>query len=165
MAAFFLVTLYTAQRAGESVEAARAGPASLPRCATAVRRSPSEGGEDALRRRANPRGWRCRSSAARWGWRARRRWSSRRSWCCCTTGRSSSGSFREALRQRWRYYAGAVRDVAHPRRVAVVVTTRRLRGLCRRVGVAVDIPPQPVGDDRPLPAAGDLATRSRARLR
>jgi len=108
MAAFFLLTLYTAQRAGESVRSAVGGSNQPPR--VALRRS-AEAQAKAERTRPTV------SSEAR-VWLAL-------SVVCCAMGMACketmavapiavwlydrtfvSGSFREALRQRWRYYAG-----------------------------------------------------------
>ena len=108
MAAFFLLTLYTAQLAGESVRSGGGGSNQPPR--VALRRS---AGAQAKAERTRP----AASSESR-VWLAL-------SVVCCAMGMACketmavapivvwlydrtfvAGSFREALRQRWRYYAG-----------------------------------------------------------
>jgi Flp pilus assembly protein TadD len=108
MAAFFLLTLYTAQLAGESVRSGGGGSNQPQR--VALRRS---AGAQAKAERTRP----AASSESR-VWLAL-------SVVCCAMGMACketmavapivvwlydrtfvSGSFREALRQRWRYYAG-----------------------------------------------------------
>ena len=108
MAAFFLLTLYTAQRAGESVRSGAGGSNQPPR--VALRRS-AEAQAKAERTRPT-----VSSEATVW---------LALSVVCCAMGMACketmavapilvwlydrtfvSGSFREALRQRWRYYAG-----------------------------------------------------------